>query len=42
MFGHFHNQVIGLHRLSMGAIQLDKRLCPGQYRALTTEEIASF
>lgn len=42
MFGHFQNQVIGLHRLSMGAIQLDERLYPGQYRALTAEEIARF
>src|SRR3990167_1901874 len=42
MFGHFQNKVVGLHRLSVGAIQLDERLCPGQYRALTTEEIAGF
>ncbi len=42
MFGHFQNKVVGLHRLSMGAIRLDERLCPGQYRALTAEEIASF
>lgn len=40
MFGHFQNKVIGLHRLSMGAIQLDSQLAPGQYRALTTAEIA--
>ena len=40
MFGHFQNKVIGLHRLSMGAIQLDPQLAPGQYRALTTAEIA--
>ena len=40
MFGHFQNKVIGLHRLSMGAIQLDPHLAPGQYRALTTAEIA--
>jgi 16S rRNA pseudouridine516 synthase len=42
MFGHFQNKVIGLHRVSMGAIQLDQRLCPGQYRALSALEIASF
>ncbi|UTW07009.1 pseudouridine synthase [Pseudomonas benzenivorans] len=42
MFGHFQNKVIGLHRLSVGAIQLDPALAPGQYRVLTTEEVASF
>ncbi|WXL24558.1 pseudouridine synthase [Ectopseudomonas mendocina] len=41
MFGHFQNKVIGLHRLSMGAIQLDPSLAPGQYRSLTAAEIAS-
>lgn len=41
MFGHFQNKVIGLHRLSMGAIQLDPELLPGQYRPLSTAEIAS-
>lgn len=41
MFGHFQNKVIGLHRLSMGAIQLDPSLAPGQYRPLTAAEIAS-
>jgi 16S rRNA pseudouridine516 synthase len=40
MFGHFQNKVIGLHRLSMGAIQLDPQLAPGQYRALSAAEIA--
>lgn len=42
MFGHFQNKVVGLHRISMGRIQLDDLLSPGQYRALTTDEIASF
>jgi 16S rRNA pseudouridine516 synthase len=42
MFGHFQNKVIGLHRLSMGAIQLDPQLTPGQYRTLTEAEIACF
>ncbi|SDG98356.1 16S rRNA pseudouridine516 synthase [Pseudomonas benzenivorans] len=42
MFGHFQNKVVGLHRISMGRIQLDDLLSPGQYRALTAEEIASF
>ncbi len=41
MFGYFQNKVIGLHRLSMGAIQLDPELLPGQYRPLSTAEIAS-
>lgn len=41
MFGHFQNKVIGLHRLSMGAINLDPQLAPGQYRALSPAEIAS-
>ena len=42
MFGHFRNPVVGLHRLSMGAIQLDPQLAPGQYRPLTAQEVASF
>ncbi|MCY1538944.1 Ribosomal small subunit pseudouridine synthase A [compost metagenome] len=42
MFGHFHNKVVGLHRVSMGAIQLDELLSPSRYRALTAAEIASF
>lgn len=41
MFGHFQNKVIGLHRLSMGSIELDPQLAPGQYRALSAAEIAS-
>jgi 16S rRNA pseudouridine516 synthase len=41
MFGHFQNKVIDLHRLSMGAIELDPQLAPGQYRALNAAEIAS-
>ncbi|WP_369959745.1 pseudouridine synthase [Pseudomonas benzenivorans] len=42
MFGHFQNKVIGLHRISMGAIRLDAGLGPGEYRALTSAEIDSF
>jgi 16S rRNA pseudouridine516 synthase len=42
MFGHFRNPVVGLHRQSMGAIQLDPQLAPGQYRPLTAQEVASF
>lgn len=41
MFGHFDNKVVGLHRESMGPIQLDPALEPGAFRALTAEEIAS-
>jgi 16S rRNA pseudouridine516 synthase len=41
MFGHFQNKVIGLHRLSMGTIELDPQLAPGQYRTLSTAEVAS-
>ncbi|MGN8261523.1 pseudouridine synthase [Pseudomonas sp. SMSB3] len=41
MFGHFDNKVIGLHRERMGTIHLDPALQPGQFRALTAEEIAS-
>lgn len=41
MFGHFDNKVVGLHRESMGAIHLDPGLQPGQFRALTAQEIAS-
>ena len=40
MFGQFRNKVVGLHRLSLGGIELDPRLAPGQYRALTPAEIA--
>ncbi len=39
MFGHFDNKVIGLHRERMGPLVLDAALSPGQYRALTDDEI---
>ncbi|AZF46730.1 MULTISPECIES: pseudouridine synthase [unclassified Pseudomonas] len=39
MFGHFNNQVIALHRERMGPLQLDPSLAPGEYRALTDDEI---
>ncbi|PRA28460.1 16S rRNA pseudouridine(516) synthase [Pseudomonas poae] len=39
MFGHFNNKVIGLHRERMGPLMLDTALAPGEYRALTDEEI---
>lgn len=41
MFGFFQNEVIALHRLSMGGIVLDEKLEPGAYRHLTAAEIAS-
>ncbi|CAH0992092.1 Ribosomal small subunit pseudouridine synthase A [Sinobacterium norvegicum] len=40
MFGRFRNPVIGLHRAAIGHIQLDPTLQPGQYRALTADEIS--
>ena len=39
MFGHFNNKVIGLHRERMGTLVLDANLAPGEYRALTDDEI---
>ena len=39
MFGHFDNKVVRLHRESMGPLQLDPGLRPGEYRALYPEEI---
>ena len=39
MFGHFDNKVLSLHRERMGPLVLDAELAPGQYRALTDEEI---
>ncbi len=39
MFGRFRNPVLGLHRTSIGKIQLDPNLAAGQYRALTLQEI---
>ena len=33
------NEVLFLRRLSMGSLQLDPELEPGEYRALTEEEI---
>lgn len=40
MFGHFNNKVLALHRERMGPLTLDPRLAPGQYRALSHDEIA--
>ncbi|MDO4234471.1 pseudouridine synthase [Pseudomonas sp.] len=39
MFGHFDNKVTALHRERMGPLHLDAALAPGEYRALTDEEI---
>jgi len=39
MFGYFDNKVVRLHRESIGPLMLDSRLAPGEYRALTSEEI---
>lgn len=41
MFGHFDNKVTRLHRESMGPLLLDEQLEPGQFRALTSQEIDS-
>lgn len=39
MFGHFDNKVVRLHRECMGPLVLDASLAPGEYRALTDDEI---
>jgi 16S rRNA pseudouridine516 synthase len=39
MFGFYDNKVLRLHRESMGPLVLDPALEPGQYRALSAEEI---
>lgn len=41
MFGRFRNPVLGIHRIAIGAVALDTRLAPGQWRALTAQEIES-
>jgi 16S rRNA pseudouridine516 synthase len=40
MFGRFRNPVIALHRQSIGRLQLDEALLPGDSRYLTSEEVA--
>ncbi|MGF1765348.1 16S rRNA pseudouridine(516) synthase [Aliivibrio kagoshimensis] len=40
MFGRFRNPVMALHRHSIGSLQLDETLLPGQSRYLTSEEVA--
>lgn len=39
MFGHFNNKVVTLHRFSIGRLQLDEALAPGESRVLTVEEV---
>ena len=42
MFAAVGNKVIRLHRERVGCLALGSDLAPGQYRALTIEEIAAF
>jgi 16S rRNA pseudouridine516 synthase len=42
MFAAEGNRVVGLHREQIGPLQLDAGLAPGEYRFLSTEEVASF
>ncbi len=39
MFGYFRNEVVSLHRSSLGSLQLEPTLKPGQWRELTTGEL---
>lgn len=41
MFAALGNRVLELHRESIGGIQLEEELQPGEYRFLTEQEIAS-
>lgn len=42
MFGYFNNKVVHLHRESIGPLKLDSQLAPGEYRALTAQELTLF
>ena len=42
MFAAVGNKVIRLHRERVGSLALGSDLAPGQYRALTPDEIAAF
>ncbi len=42
MFQALDNQVVQLHRQQIGALPLDPALAPGEYRALTPQEVAYF
>ncbi|GAA6203619.1 16S rRNA pseudouridine(516) synthase [Thalassotalea sp. SU-HH00458] len=39
MFGRFRNPVIALHRRSVGSLELDAKLMPGESRPLTRDEV---
>lgn len=39
MFGYFQNEVLELHRLSIGGLKLDDALKTGEYRQLNLDEI---
>jgi 16S rRNA pseudouridine516 synthase len=39
MFGRFRNPVLSIHRVAVGALQLDTHLQPGQWRQLTQQEV---
>jgi hypothetical protein len=39
MFGHFDNPVLQLHRISIGDLELDRQLLPGQSRDLSETEV---
>jgi 16S rRNA pseudouridine516 synthase len=40
MFGRFNNPVVALHRESIGHIELDNTLQPGEFRALSADEVS--
>ena len=42
MFGSFNNKVVRLHRESIGPLVLDSLLAPGEYRALSEQEVVQF
>ena len=42
MFGFFNNKVVRLHRESIGPLVLDSLLAPGEYRALSEQEVVQF
>lgn len=41
MFGRFRNPVLGIHRIAVGALQLDATLEPGEWRELQMDEVAA-
>lgn len=38
MFGHFNNEVVELHRMSIGEFRLCEKLTPGSYKMIQPEE----